>query len=187
MIDQPPTLCIAVDRTRALVRGLWRVACGALLVGPVLLMDLDWKLLWQTQRATFLATSLLTTLVAAAGLILLVYGTRWIMLAAWPGRIGIDISPLHISMRAGPFGTEAYSWSEIRIAYDEDVDRAVWDVLLDDETLPHVWHPGCQEDLIARIERLTALRTEELAATLKPYLKRGLAASSGDRATQDEA
>lgn len=185
--DRPPSICIAVDRTRAMVRGLWRVAFAALLFGPVLVMDLDWKLLWQTQRATFLASALLTALLAAAGLVLLVYGVRWIMLAAWPGRVGVDVSPLHISMRAGPFGQETYAWSEIRVAYDEDVDQALWNVLLDDETLPCVRHPACQEDLTVRIQRLAALDAAELAALLKPYFKRGLAESSEDDRTQSDA
>ena len=175
--DPPPSIRIAIDRTRAMVRGLWRGVCGALLVGPVFVMDLDWRLLWQTQRATFLASALLTTLLAVAGVVLLVYGVRWIMLAAWPGRVGVEISPLHISMRAGPFGKETYAWSEIRVAYDEDMDPSLWDVLLDDETLPCVRHPICEEDLVVRIQRLAALRTADLAALLKPYFKRGLAES----------
>ena len=183
----PPSIRIAIDRTRAVVRGLWRVAVAVFLVGPVLVMDLDWKLLWQTQRATFLASVLLTALPAAAGLVLLVYGVRWIMLAAWPGRVGVEVSPMHISMCAGPFGKEIYSWSEIRVAYEADVDRALWDVLLDDETLPCVRHPACEEDLVVRIQRLSVLRTEELAAMLKPYFKRGLAESSEDGSTQADA
>ena len=179
--DPPPSIRIAIDRTRAMVRGLWRLACGALLIGPVLIMDLDWELLWQAQRATFFASALLTALLTAAGLVVLVYGIRWIMLAAWPGRVGIDVSPLHISICAGPFGRESYVWSEIRVAYDEDVDQSLWDVLLDDETLPGVRHPACEEDLIVRIQRLAALRMEELTAVLKPYFKRGLMSATAPR------
>jgi hypothetical protein len=94
--------------------------------------------------------------------------------------MGVEVSPMQLTMRAGPFGTETYAWREIRVAYDEEVDHALWDVLLDDETLPRVRHPSCHEDLVVRIQRLSALQTAELAALLKPYLKRGLAASSTD-------
>jgi len=178
--NHPLPLRLAVDRTRAMVRGLWRCVCGALLIGLILAIDLDWRLLWQAQKASFLAFGLLTALVAVAGLGLLTYGARWLLLAAWPSRMGVEVSPMQLTMRAGPFGTETYAWREIRVAYDEEVDHALWDVLLDDETLPRVRHPSCHEDLVVRIQRLSALQTAELAALLKPYLKRGLAASSTD-------
>lgn len=185
--DQLPSLRIAVDRTRAMVRGLWRCVCGALLIGMILAMDMDWRLLWQAQRATFLAYGLLIVLVGVVGLALLVCGARWLLLAAWPSHVGVEVSPLHLTLRAGPFGTETYAWPEIRIAYDEEVDPALWDVLLDDEALPGVRHPSCPEDLIVRIQRLSALQAAELAAMLKLYFKRGLAASSTDGPMQADA
>jgi len=173
----PPPMVIPIDRTQALVRGLWRLACAAVLVGPMWLVDVDGRLLWQTQRATALALVVLYALLAIGGLSLLVYAIRWMVLAAWPRPLCIAISPASVAFCAGPWGKATYPWAQIRVGLDAELDDAPLEALLNHDLLPFMRHPDCDEDLALRIQRLAGLRTEQLSTLLMPYFKRSLSRS----------
>ncbi|MFQ5412200.1 MAG: hypothetical protein ACE5EC_07870 [Phycisphaerae bacterium] len=173
MMQPPDPIELSVDRIRAAVRGLWRSACAGLLIALLWNWTAisDWGLLWQSQRASFIGLGVVYLVLAMSGLILLVPALRWLLLAAWPTRVGIEITPERITMRLGPFGGGVYDWSRIRMTLEPEVDPDVLEMLPDDAFVPRMFHPECEEDMARRIQVFSGLEAERVTALLRPLLR----------------
>ncbi len=175
-MQTPDPIELSVDRIRAAVRGLWRSACAGLLI--VLLWKWystsDWSLMWQSQRAIFIGLGIVYLTLVVLGLILLVPAIRWLVLVAWPARVGIEITPERITMRLGPFGEGVYDWLRIRMTLEPEVDPEVLEHMPDDAFVPRMYHPDCEEDMARRIQVFSGLTVEQVTTLLRPYLRRFL-------------
>src|SRR6266404_3474317 len=117
-----PAITFPIERSHALMRGIWRLLCAAIVGGAGFVIWPDWRLLWLTQKASFLALLVIVVCVAIAAIALAIASIRWLLLACWPGPLDIQMTPQTISMRLGPFGSYGFNWSQLRLELDESVD-----------------------------------------------------------------
>lgn len=166
----PPPITLEVDRTRALVRGLWRVVLGVLVLVGVTLADIRWSLLWRTDKATFMAYGTLCLAAAAAGLAMLLPGLKWLVLCFSSKPLSIVLDDRGLSMNLGPFGRFAFDASRLSIGLDREIDPELLEHMPDDAFMPTIRHPSSPKDLAIVIQVFTGLASEKLTALLRPRL-----------------
>ncbi len=154
-----------------MIRGIWRLLCAVIAGGAAFVMWPDWGLLWLTQKASFLALGVIVLCIAAVAMGLAIVSIRWLLLACWPGPLGIQITPETISMRVGPFGRRMFDWSQLRMELDESVDPDLVDLLPDDAFVPRVLHLATAKDLVPDIIKFAGISHEEITRRLRDYLK----------------
>jgi len=167
---------LKADRSRAVVRALWRLLCAVGFGGLLAQIRPDWRLLWLTQPATCLALGVLALCLAAVTLILVIVAIRWLMLAVWPGPLGVQVTPRRVEMNLGPLGRLGFDWSDIVIDVEQEFDAEILDELPDDSFVPRIRRRGSKEDLARLIQLATNVSDEELTRRFRPYLR---AASAG--------
>lgn len=167
-----PTLVFAVDRPRALMRSLWRLALAAAALAGAWYWDPHWSLLWRTQTTVFIALGTLWLLLAALGLALAWSGMRWLLLALWRGPLEIVVSPARVCICAPPFLRRELDGARLRVELDEGIDPDMLEALPDDAFLPHLRHPAMDEDLTVLVQRFSGLSSEQMTNLLRPYLSR---------------
>ena len=173
-----PVIELPIERGQALVRGLWRLLCAVLVGGIVFVVRIDWKLMWLTEKASFLALGVVMVCVALAAIGLAVSSVRWLLLAAWPGKLGIEVRPDRILLRLGPFGARTYDWSHLQIELDEAFDQDMIDLMPDDAFVPAIRHVAGGEDVVRIVMRFASVSHEELTRRLRPYVRQRLDQSS---------
>ena len=113
---------------------------------------------------------------------------RWLLLAAWPARIGVQTAIDALTLRLGPFGVRRYRADELRIEYpfessDDDEERSFEAFLPEEEQLarfvPRMLHPRSREPLDRVILKFVAGEEEQIAVTLGPAITRWRAAKKG--------
>lgn len=171
MDESHPEFFLKADRSRALVRALWRLLCTVVTGGFVWQIRPDWRLLWQTQPASCLALALLALCLASVMLMLLVSAGRWLLLAVWPGPLGVRVTPRGLEMELGPLGRRAHEWSEIVVDVEEEFDPALIDALPDDSLALRIRRRGAKEDLARLIQLATNVSDEELTRRFRPLLR----------------
>ncbi len=165
-----PAIRLEVDRTRALVRGLWRVVIGSLVLVGVVMADVRWSLLWRTDKATFMAYGTLCLAAAAAGLALLLPGLKWIALCLSSKPLAIVLDDRGLSMNLGPFGRYEFDANRLSIEVDREIDPELLEHMPDDAFMPTIRHPSSPKDLVIIIQVFTGLASEKLTAILRPRL-----------------
>jgi hypothetical protein len=169
MNESPPSLFFQADRSRAVVRALWRLLCAVIGGGLLLQIRPDWRLLWLTQWASCLALAHLALCLAIATLALFIATIRWLLFSIWPGPLGVEISAHGIAFQLGPLGNRSCDWSQIDLA--QDIDLEMLDDLPDDAFVPRIRHKGSNEDLARLIQVATNVSDEKLTRGIRPYLK----------------
>lgn len=163
---------LPVDRSRALVAALWRLGLACAPAAVLMIWDVRWRLLWTTDKATWLALATIFAALAAAALALLIPGIRWLVLSLWMGPLGIKLSNDGLQMNLGPFGRYDFDRRRLTIGIDRDIDAEMIDLMPDDAFLPVIRHPGAARDIAPIIQKFAGLESEKLTALLRPFLKR---------------
>ncbi len=169
-----PHFELPVDRGKAFVRGLWRLAGAVIAAGTLSLVRPDWRLLALTERASFLAIGFGWLVLAALTLTLLIVALLWMLLGAWPRPLRISIAPDGIRLWLGPFGSMARDWSAIRTEFDGLADEDQFDLMPDDSIAYRLVDRSTGRDLAATIQRFGGLDHEKLTRLLRPYLRTAL-------------
>jgi hypothetical protein len=176
------SVILSVSRINAGVRGgLWLSAAIIL----VLLARLIYG------RLTFVSTGASNALVDYSvaiialpipilGLVLLIVGLRWILLAVWPAKLGIEASENELILRLGPFGTKRFDADRIEVRYpfelrDDEADVG-FEAYLPEETqyatfVPRMIHPEAREAIHRTILRFASVDEKAAAAALGPILR----------------
>ncbi|HKQ46940.1 MAG TPA: hypothetical protein VJZ71_02595 [Phycisphaerae bacterium] len=169
-----PTFFLKVDRSRALVRALWRLLCAVVVGGLLFQIRPDWALLWKTQPASCLALGLLTVCLAVVAFTLLVAAVRWLLLAVWPGPLGVNATAHGLELDLGPLGRRAYAWEEIVVDVEQEIEPGLIDELPDDSLAVRIRRRGTKENLARLIQLAANLSDEELTRRFRPLLGDGL-------------
>lgn len=167
-----PAIRFPIERSHALMRAVWRLLSVVIVGGALFVVRPDWRLLWLTEKASFLALAVIMLCGAAAAIGLSLVAIRWLLLACWPSPLGIEITPERVSMWLGPFGTREHAWSGLRLELGEDIDWDMMDLMPDDAFVPRLRVVASGADLIDVILKFARVSHEELTRALRPYLVR---------------
>lgn len=173
-MDELPSFDLPVERSAALVRGFWRLIPVSLGVGILLNFRSDWRLLWLTDKASFLAVGFLFLFVLAVTLAVLWSAGRWLVLAFWRRELGIRVTPEEISLSLGPFGEHRHAWRDVRVEIDSSIDPEMLEMMPDDAFVPRLLHRSADGDLSALMQRFSRTPSETLTRLLRPYVRRAL-------------
>ncbi len=171
--EPPAPIHLSLNRDRAAIRTLWLLGIAGLIGFFFYLANanLNLSLMWKTQRLTFVVGALFFFLLGCIGLVVSFRAIQWLLLTFWPRRLYVEISPARVEMHLGPFGTNTYDWSRIKMSLGENFEPEMLDHLPDDVLLPTMTHPSSTEDLLARLQRFVGINTEQLTGLIRPYLK----------------
>lgn len=171
---------IAVDRMRMAMRGAWRAAVGVLLGCGLLvaLRGVRWREMWAADRATALGMAALAATSGAVAALVLWAAIRWLLLAGWPARLGVEFSARWVKFRLGPFGTLELDAARLRAA-EAEPDEAAEGAFADEDEPARLLHPLLAGDLAGLVNRYTGASGPALAATLARYLPEVSATANG--------
>lgn len=162
---------LKVDRSRAVVRALWRLLCAAVTVGLLMQVRPDWRLLWLTEPASCLALAILVVSLGIVASILFIVAVRWLLVSVWPGMLGVDVTPQKLELNLGPLGRRSHDWSELVVEVVQEIDMDLLDQLPDDSINLRIRRRDSKEDL-AHIAQVAAnLDDEEMTRLFRPYLR----------------
>lgn len=172
---------IPVTRLGALVRGVIQgsaaVACAALT--GLVYGSLTWnrpdlgRLLVDVSIAIIALPMPIVALVTAFG------GLRWLALALWPARLGIDADDTALTLRFGPFGTRRYEANQLRAVYpfetDGDPAELGFEAFLPPEQqietlLPRMTYRSESVPVDRLVLRFAAGSEREIVAALRPAI-----------------
>lgn len=185
---------------RALVRSLLLMMGGALLVLPawLVLPTLSFAPTALSNRITHVALAFAVGVPGLAGVILVLSGLRWLLLAAWPpSASGIEADDGALRLRLGPFGRRVLDWRRMEISYsfdreddpDEEPDPEL--LALDPEEemrtrLPRLRHPDVDGDVRWIMLRFANVEESALASRLLPYFENARKARPEAGSQQDD-
>jgi hypothetical protein len=171
MAKPEPPVTMGVDRFRATVRGGWRVLAAVLMLGAARMLQqaLDWPLLWRTDSFSCAALAATVGAIAAPGAALALSAGRWLLLSAWPGRLGVFWDAREVTLRLGPFGRRALDRAGLRFSEIPEGFGFAGDK---DDRLPRIRHPRHAGDLAETILHFCAI---EPIALRRILVERGLA------------
>lgn len=180
------TVHLSVDRIHAAVKALWRLLMAGLVVGLAYLLAVqigDWNLFWQQQSVAFLAIGTFIAGLALVGVGIGFGGLRWLMLAAWPRRVGLQIDSKAIHVVLGPFGSDSVPWNELTCKVAEGFDSDMLSHVGDDAFTPVMLDDRRQRDLYAWMQSHSGVEPETLTHALRPHFESRLrdASSRDDR------
>ena len=105
---------------------------------------------------------------------------RWLLLALWPGQLGIFADPDALTLRLGPFGTRRYPADQLDIRYpyelidDDDADGGFEAYLPEEQQraqfLPRITHTAMATPLNRELLRFTALPEPAAVRIVRPVL-----------------
>lgn len=175
---------LPVSRGRALERAALRMAPGAALVFMGLngISELNFASSPTTNRITEYAFFAILAPMTGVGLTLTLTGTRWALLALWPGPLGIFGDRGGLTFRLGPMGRRRFDIGGLDVTYpferslDTDDPEAVYESLIDPqiqmaEMLPRIGHPDADEPLERRILRFVRMNERRTANALRPFIE----------------
>lgn len=173
---------LAVSRSRALERAALRVGPGLFLMFMSLrhIIGLDFVPTGSSNRITEYSLAIVLLPIACGGLILVISGLRWLLLALWPARLEIIASAGGLTFCLGPLGTRHYETQRLDLNYlfeisiDQVDEDAIYESLLDPEVqmaefLPRIRYPSESQRLDRRILYFTRMSEKQAAAALRPF------------------
>ncbi len=166
----PEPITLRVDRSKALVRGLWRLGIAGCCFWLLYVWDVRWEILWNTQTATFFGLGMLYLGLAAIALALLFPGLKWLLLMGWPGRLAIEITTRHVRFNLGPYGRADLDMERVSVTPDREIDSDMLELMPDDAFMTCMRHPAFDGDLGERIQVFSGIESERLNGLLRPYL-----------------
>lgn len=173
------TVLIPVSRLRAWSRALLRAVVAALLAVTTSLAygRLSFAPTGTNNRIVDYSILVLVLPVALFAVVCTFSSARWLLLACWPGRLGVFASADELILRLGPFGTQRFAAAglELRYPFELSMDAAdgVFEALLPEEEqlarfLPRIRHPNARDSLDRKILRFSCGTEDRIATTLRP-------------------
>ncbi len=116
---------------------------------------------------------------ALAGVAMIVLGLRWLLLALWPGRVGVTADARSLHLAFGPFGSRTYDVDRLDTKYyfelSIDIVEVGFEALLPDEEqvanfLPRLLHPDAKTPINRTIMRFAGGTEAEVACALRPMI-----------------
>lgn len=184
MSDTASEIQWPVDRSAAWVRALWRGLVVVLCATLIAVSWPSWRLLWLTQRATFLAAGVLHLGLWCVTISFAWSAGKWLALAMWRRPLFVRITPLEVHMELGPFGMRTYPWKELSFRWPEGVEREVAERMLAEGMVLDLRHVPSGEEISAPVMSFTRQSAESLAGAFRPYL-RDAARTAGDSAQRE--
>lgn len=127
---------------------------------------------------------------AIGGLVAAFMGVRWLLLAFWPGRVGVFACGDKLALRLGPFGAQGYDAARIETRYpfeisSGDEDEGAYEAFLPEDEqratlLPRMRHPLARTSIDRKILRFVAEGEKQLAEMLRPVIDSWRRASGDD-------
>jgi len=161
-----------VDRANAAVRGFWRLllAAGGAALLRIPLYNLEWRLLWEQQRIVAVSWSIVLGVAAMALLLFAIAAFRWMLLAAWPSHLGIELRTDRITLQAGPFGCMSLDRRRLRVAIEGGVDLDTLAHLPPDSVAIELRHPDCAEEIVGRLQRFAGGQAAQVRIGIRDWL-----------------
>lgn len=194
--DNDLSLLVPVDRIRGLIRGLsWSVPAAVIgAISVPIYINLDFRTTAVSnglvQAAMALVASPLPILAAICGF----QSLRWMLLAAWPQRLGVFANADRLILKLGAFGSQEFNTDRLDVRYpfeliEESEEEATFEAYLPEEEqiarfLPRLMHPASVEPINRTILRFAGGTEADVAARLLPMVqlwRSTAAASSGHR------
>jgi len=175
-----PTL--RVSRVLALTRAvIWLVPAAILCVSVVsLYRGLHFVPSGISNRSVDYAVALIGLPFCAIALWTAWNAVRWLLLAAWPARLGIFASERQLILRLGPFGTRVFDAGRLDIRYPYECagdDDGGFEAFLPEEQqqatlLPRIAHPDARAPLHRTILKFALGDEADVAVGLRPAIER---------------
>jgi len=190
-------LCLSVARGRVLVRGLlWAV--GAVLVGfgiLTIVSGLDFNPTGVSNRLVEYSIAAVLLPFGAWAIWCAVTAARWLLLAAWPGAVGVFVGGDALVLRLGPWGTRRYAWESLDVRYwfehDPDELEGLVEAFLPEDVqraqhLPQIRYLGESGPINRMLLHRTGRSEQEAADALRDALAIRRRDRGEDSAADDE-
>lgn len=177
----PSRVFVPVGRGRALARAsVW--------LAPALVHGLFSWHLWFNLRlgepggpSTIVKVAIIAALIpfGLAGIAMVVWGLRWLLLAMWPGRVGVTADTHALRLELGPFGNRTYDTDRLDVRYffelSADSGEEGFEALLPEAEqirnfLPRLLHPDAKNPLQRSIMRFADGTESSVAQALRPII-----------------
>jgi len=189
--DGQVTVFLPVARSKALVRGMLLGVAAALLgmTAGMIYVRIDFAAPGVSGRIVPASLAVLMFPFVIATFAVGNRAGRWLLLAGWPGPIGVFASPAELELRLGPFGTRSFDAAGLRVRYpfelsDEEAAGTFEAFLPEEEQiasfLPQIRHE--KESVNRTILRFVGASEPDVASALRPVLEvwRGKASQQSD-------
>lgn len=167
------------SRSRAATRALlW--SAGACLCGVVafqIYTRLHFGATLAGSRLVSISIAVIALPLPILSIALGIRAVRWILLAAWPKRVGFRATTVDLTLELGPFGRARYDTARLDVRYPfelsgDETDSGFEAFLPEEEQLarfiPRMAHPAAREPIHRTILRFAQGDEAEIAAVLRP-------------------
>lgn len=188
---------VPAARVRALTHSLvWLVPAFVIFTFSwTIVFGQDTSRPWDAIDAVSVAMMLVIVPFNLIALGLAVWGGRWLLLALWPGRAGVDARRDELVLGFGPFGTSRYPVAELDVHYlfelDEAGEEEGFEAFLPEEEqiasyLPQIKHRKRAEPLNREILKFVAGPEPRVARALRPMVAQWRGENDDDDAEPGE-
>lgn len=184
-----PVVTLGVSRTKALTRtAAWGAPAAACSVaGVAVYRGLSFAPSGMYNRLVEYSVAVCLLPIVCAGAVFAILAVRWLLLAVWPGSVGIIADEGGLLLRLGPFGTRRFDAASLDVKYpfeqDGDIGESSVEAFLPEEQqrstlLPRITCPGrhglpagSSEPINFTILRFGGLLESDAAAALRPWVE----------------
>lgn len=180
-VHSSPAFVLPLARGRAAMRGvMWCAGATAIgLVAAMVLSRLDFTKTGVHSRLVEGSLAMLIMPPALGAIACALQGLRGLVLAFWPGQVGLEANDHRLTLRLGPLGTLNYPVAELDIKYlfEWSAEEESFEAFLPEETqratmLPRILHPPAKEQIQQKILRFAAGTESEIAEQMRPWIER---------------
>lgn len=174
------SLRLPADRTAGLLRIVLLLPAGALLLIAAAgrIGSFDFTPSPASSWMVELSWAFVALAGALVGLVFSIVGLRWLVYAAWPGRMGLTISGQEMEIALGPFGRRRLDLARMTAVYRFEMDDAEATSTEDfmepeDEianTLPTIHHPDYPVSLNRILQKYIAGQPNHQRQQLQPLI-----------------
>ena len=176
-------VCWPIARGRAMTRGLLYAATAFLLGAVTMLVyqPLASSVGGGSSRLVDLSIAVIASPLPLFCIAAAWTSVRWLLLAAWPAKLGVEATVDELVCRFGSFGTKRFDAGRIEARYpfelvDEDVDGGFEAFLPEEqqmaEFLPRMLHPDANEPINRLILKFSMGTEAEVAAAFGPMIRK---------------
>lgn len=177
-----PLIVVPLGRAQAFLRGiLWTLPATVLGFSVYTAFPrLHFVPSGVSNRVVDYSLALVLLLIAFLGLTLGVRALQWLVLAFWPGSIGVVATHDELTLKLGPFGTRRYPTGELELRYpfelsEEETDGSFESFLPEEQQralfLPRITHPAEHAPINRTIMRFSSGPESRIATLLGPAIE----------------
>jgi hypothetical protein len=162
--DPAQTIVMTVDRGRAAMRGIWRLAVMLMVAAPTIIMavNLNWKLLRLSDPASYYGLGVLWLALAATAGGLLVSAVRWLLLATWRDDLYVRLGGQKLEWSLGPFGKRVLPVQQIDVRLFPEIEADLLDRIPDDALTISMHHRTTGEDIGEKLEQFVRINAAQV-------------------------